>query len=312
VEVAALLTKPVTPSTLFDACCEALGLATQAIARTERRKKALTDSQSRLKGARILLVEDNELNREVALELLTGEGIEVEVAINGRHALDILQRERFDGVLMDCQMPVMDGFVATKTLREWPQTRELPVIAMTANAMVGDREKALAAGMNDHIAKPIVVDQMFSTLARWLVPRRELGAAPREPAPGDAQRHAIPGVNATVAPARMRSNEGLFERTLRRFLEADRDFVRHFEETWAQGRSDDARRAAHDLGSVAGTLGMQGLREAALSLEGACCADDPLGVRASLQRVSEQIEPILQGLETWAASRQQRESADPA
>ena len=312
VEVAALLTKPVTPSSLFDACCQALGLASQVTMRTEGRKKAPTDSQAKLKGARILLVEDNEINREVALELLGDEGIEVEVAVNGRQALDILQRERFDCVLMDCQMPVMDGFAATRTLREWPQTRELPIIAMTANAMVGDREKALAAGMNDHIAKPIVVDQMFSTLARWLAPGREHGAIARETPARNARLHALPGVNVSAALARMRFNEGLFERTLLRFLEADHDFVRHFEDTWAQGNSEDARRTAHDLGTAAGTLGMQGLREAALSLERACGANDAFSVRESLQQLSEQIEPILQGLETWAASRHPRESADPA
>jgi len=258
-----------------------------------------------------LLVEDNEINREVALELLTDEGIEVEVATNGRQALEILKRERFDGVLMDCQMPVMDGYAATRTLREWPQTRELPVIAMTANAMVGDREKALAAGMNDHIAKPIVIDEMFSTLARWLAPRREDAAAARDLAAGNARLHSLPGVDATAALARMRSNEALFERMLLRFLKTDRDFVSRFSDTWAQGHRDDARRMAHDLQAVAGTLGMHGLREAALSLEQACGANDASAVRASLQEVSEQIEPILQGLETWAASRQ-RESADPA
>jgi PAS domain S-box-containing protein len=128
---------------------------------------------SQLKGARILLVEDNEINREVAFELLTGAGIVVAVAENGREALEVLLRERFDGVLMDCQMPVMDGFEATRALRSRHELRDLPIIAITANAMVGDREKALAAGMNDHIAKPINVVQLFATLERWVVPQRD-------------------------------------------------------------------------------------------------------------------------------------------
>ena len=83
----------------------------------------------------------------------------------------MLGQQPFDGVLMDCQMPVMDGYAATRALREQPQWRDLPVIAMTANALVGDRDKVLAAGMNDHIAKPIKIDQMFATLARWIRPR---------------------------------------------------------------------------------------------------------------------------------------------
>ena len=132
-----------------------------------------TDS-SLLRGARLLLVDDNPINREVAESLLQSAGVTVAVACNGQEALEMLERERYDGVLMDCQMPVLDGYEATRRLRRQPQWQDLPVIAMTANAMVGDREKALAAGMNDHIAKPIRVDEMYGTLARWVRP-----AAPR-------------------------------------------------------------------------------------------------------------------------------------
>jgi CheY-like chemotaxis protein len=121
-----------------------------------------------LEGARILLVEDNEINAELAVELLTDAGVRVSVARNGKEALDFLAAGRFDVVLMDCQMPVMDGYAATRALRKEKSLKELPVIAMTANAMIGDREAALAAGMNDHITKPIVIDEMFATLARWL------------------------------------------------------------------------------------------------------------------------------------------------
>ena len=92
------------------------------------------------------------------------------MAVDGREALVMLGSTPFDGVLMDCQMPEMDGYEATRRIREQPQWRELPVIAMTANAMVGDRDKVLAAGMNDHIAKPMRMEEMFATLARWIRP----------------------------------------------------------------------------------------------------------------------------------------------
>ena len=116
----------------------------------------------------MLLVEDNAFNRELAVDLLGKAGIAVTIAVNGEEALDWLGRAQFDAVLMDCQMPVLDGYAATRALRQHPELRKLPVIAMTANAMAGDREKAIEAGMNDHIAKPINVEQMFATLARWL------------------------------------------------------------------------------------------------------------------------------------------------
>ena len=170
VDVGALLTKPVTPSTLFEACVAALGLSVRRSTRSEQREESMLVHRSRLSGARILLVEDNAFNQELALDVLRRAGIAVSVAADGQEALSMLERQRFDGVLMDCQMPVMDGYAATRALRQHAQLHDLPVIAMTANAMVGDRDKALAAGMNDHIAKPIKVDDMFTTLARWIRP----------------------------------------------------------------------------------------------------------------------------------------------
>jgi PAS domain S-box-containing protein len=170
VTVGALLNKPVTPSTLLDACTAVLGTVASPPLAPARPSGQTAEPRrpSGLEGARILLVEDNEINAELAVELLTDAGVRVSVARNGKEALDFLAAGRFDVVLMDCQMPVMDGYAATRALRKEKSLKELPVIAMTANAMIGDREAALAAGMNDHITKPIVIDEMFATLARWL------------------------------------------------------------------------------------------------------------------------------------------------
>jgi CheY-like chemotaxis protein len=176
-EVCALLTKPVTPSTLFDACVTALGVASRQPTRAARRDEAMHDQQAGLAGAHILLVEDNEINRELALDVLSGAGIIVSVACDGQEALDMLERETFDAVLMDCQMPELDGYAATRRLRQRPGLAKLPVIAMTANAMVGDRAKVLEAGMNDHIAKPLKFDDMFAVLARWVRPSAEAPSA---------------------------------------------------------------------------------------------------------------------------------------
>jgi PAS domain S-box-containing protein len=170
VAISGVLTKPVTPSTLFDACAMALDATPREHTRTDPREETRHDYEGRLSGAQILLVEDNAINQEVAVEFLRGAGIDVTVAGDGRQALDLLARQHFDGVLMDCQMPVMDGYAATRALRQQPQLTNLPVIAMTANAMAGDREKVLAAGMNDYIAKPINADELFASLAQWVRP----------------------------------------------------------------------------------------------------------------------------------------------
>ncbi len=122
----------------------------------------------KLRNTRVLVVEDNDINRELVLELLQAEDIQADAASNGAQALERLQTTDFDLVLMDCQMPVMDGYQATREIRKQSRFDALPVIALTANTMQGDREKALAAGLNDHIAKPVDPDVMFVTMAKWV------------------------------------------------------------------------------------------------------------------------------------------------
>jgi CheY-like chemotaxis protein len=125
-----------------------------------------------LAGVRLLLAEDNALNKELACELLRLQGAEVTVADNGLRVLERLEEQTFDGVLMDCQMPELDGYDTTRRLRRDARWANLPVIAMTADTMVGDRQRALAAGMNDHVAKPFRAADLFETVARWTRPSR--------------------------------------------------------------------------------------------------------------------------------------------
>ena len=301
-QVGALLAKPVMPSALLDACTTALGRAPVAPITEARRKEPLLDPGAALAGAHILLVEDNTINQELAVDLLSRAGVAVSVASDGKQALDMLARERFDAVLMDCQMPVMDGYAATRALRQQPSLRTLPVIAMTANAMVGDREAVLAAGMNDHISKPINVDKMFATLAKWLAPRKQ-AAQSTEANGASADFRSLPGLDVSAALERMGSSESLFARMLERFLDAERNFVARFSSTRAIGDMAAARRMAHDLQSVAGTLGMNGLWQAAIELEETCCTSDASAVDERLQEVSVLIEPILLDVQSWADAR---------
>ena len=167
-----VLTKPVTPSTLLEAIGEALGKGVVTETRAHEKADSHSGVLEQLVGARVLLVEDNDMNQELAMELLANAHIEVVLAKHGQEALDILAKDTaFDGVLMDCQMPVMDGYTATRAIRQNPAFKDLPIIAMTANAMAGDREKVIEAGMWDHIAKPLNVNDMFATMAQWIKPR---------------------------------------------------------------------------------------------------------------------------------------------
>ncbi len=167
VEVADLLTKPVTTSALFDALWHACDLGERP-AQVTPKAATMDDYEELLEGKHILLVEDNEVNLELETELLETYGMEVVVAMNGAEAIERLDSVEVDAVLMDCQMPVMDGYEATRRLRADGRFKTLPIIAMTGNAMVGDKEKVLEAGMNDHIAKPIDIEVMLQTLAKWI------------------------------------------------------------------------------------------------------------------------------------------------
>jgi len=302
VSVGALLAKPVTPSTLFDACGAALGLVTRHPTRVARREETLHGHRASLSGARVLLVEDNAINRELALDVLSRAGIVVSVAGNGQEALEMLARQRFDGVLMDCQMPVMDGYTATRALRRRPELQHLPVIAMTANAMVGDRDKVLAAGMNDHIAKPIKLDELFATLARWV---RPAGATEPE-SEGSANRPAhpdpladLPGVDTRVGLAAIAGNAVLYRKLLCMFRDRESDFASRFRAARAGGDAMAAARMVHDLKSVTAALAVHGVQRAALVLEEACGQHGVGGgdIDALVQDVARELDPVIAALQ---------------
>ena len=289
--VAATLTKPVTPSTLLDASLQAIGRPRQHALRGELREEALQSNRAALAGARVLLVEDNPFNQELARDLLGRAQIVVRVASNGREAIDMLAREHFDAVLMDCQMPVMDGYAATRELRGDPKWRDLPVIAMTANAMVGDREKVLAAGMNDHIAKPVNVTEMFATLARWVRP----GLA--------AASGGFPGIESAAALAGVMGDEQLYRRLLGMFRDREAGFAARFGAARAAHDMLTATRLAHDLKSASATLGATAVHEAAEVLEHACAnGSASADIDALLVTVVERLDPVIAGLRSLVAA----------
>ena len=312
VQLKSVLTKPVTPSALLEAVGEALGKGVLV----EGRRSAERDLHHgeimvRLSGTRVLLVEDNEMNQELAIDLLGKAGIEAVLARHGQEALDILARDaRFDGVLMDCQMPVMDGFQASREIRANPALDKLPIIAMTANAMAGDREKVLASGMQDHIAKPVNVAEMYATLARWLRPgpgEGQAGAMGSAPAPRAATASAVAGkpaplpalpmVDVRAGLATSMGDENLYRRLLVKFRDGQQDFAAMFVQALMGGDATAPERLAHTLKGVAGNIGARSVQEAAQELEQACQQGAP---REDLERllamVLVELDPLLAAL----------------
>ena len=297
VTVGALLVKPVTPSTLFDVCNAVLGLAAPPPTRATKREEALLAHQAQLRGAHLLLAEDNAINREIALTILTRAGVRVSVARDGQEALDMLADHAFDGVLMDCQMPVLDGYAATRELRRQPRWRALPVIAMTANAMVGDRDRAVASGMNDHIAKPIRVEEMFATLARWIRPAAGTGADAPDAPPVEASRDplaGVAGIDCRAGVAAMMGDDALYRHLLRMFRDRENDFAQRFQAARDKGAIGAALRMAHDLKSVSGSLAVVGVHAAAADLERACMAGaDDAALAPLVRSIDGTLGPII-------------------
>jgi two-component system, sensor histidine kinase and response regulator len=163
--IESVLVKPVTSSTLFDTTLAVL--QTSDIS-PDKAPSAISFDVTRTRGARVLLVEDNEINQEVALGQLEDAKVQVDLAENGEVAVRMVKDNQYDLVLMDMQMPVMDGIEATRAIRSDARFDDLPIIAMTANAMSADRDRCLEAGMNDHIAKPIEPQELFMMLTQWI------------------------------------------------------------------------------------------------------------------------------------------------
>ncbi len=265
----------------------------------------------RLRGARVLVVEDNEINLELLLDLLTDAGVIAFIATNGQEAVDLLSREGLvvDGVLMDVQMPVMDGYTATQILRRDPRLKDLPILAMTANAMIGDRQKAVEAGMNDHIAKPVAVDKMFAIMEKWIkpslfTPSGELAAGgapesqPSRPGPASsADAEALPaieGLDPAAGLAICNGKASLYRKLLTKFLAGQRDFVMRFKN--ARDR-EEAQRLAHTLKGVSASIGAETVRTRALALEMAIReGGDAARLDECLAALDKALVPLLAGL----------------
>ena len=299
-DVVDVLTKPVSSSTLLDTLLKSQGRSIVTRSRHGHDSQEALGSQRALAGAKVLLVEDNEINQELASELLTEAGIIVSIAFNGQEALDTLKYEVFDGVLMDCQMPVMDGYEATRAIRDQEKFKDLPVIAMTANVMSGDREKVLEVGMNDLIGKPINVREMFGIMAKWITPAEPLDI---EANPTVAQKKTngedipdIEGIDIEKGLQTTQGNTKLYRKLLIKFRDTQANFAEQFQQALNSDDEKAPERAAHTLKGVAGNIGAKGVQQAAEALE-TICKQGGLEVTGPLNKVLVELQPVLAGLE---------------
>ncbi|MDD3518490.1 MAG: response regulator, partial [Chromatiales bacterium] len=263
------LVKPVTPSMLFDAVAQATRGRSVTV---ERRDVDRADTRP-LTGLRLLVIEDNPLNQRVAQELLTHAGAYVQVASGGRQGIDFVRTGQppFDAVLMDIQMPDLDGYETTRILRE-EVGATLPIIAMTANALPADRAACLAAGMDDHVGKPIDMDQLIATLLRHCRPRSSVNVMQTTgtTAPESGALPSSPeGFELDAALGRLGGDRALFASLARRFGEDQSDIVARARQALRQGDRTGATRELHTLKGLAATVGARALSAVAAETEAA-------------------------------------------
>ena len=301
VRLDAVLQKPVIPSSLFDTIMRIQG---GRVPRAHIHVPEM-DLATPFAGARVLLVEDNEINQQVAQELLESAGLVVTVAGDGEAALQALQTAGFDAVLMDLQMPVMDGFEATRRIRQDARFRDLPILAITAAAMARDREACLAAGMNDHVAKPIVPEEMLATLAKWVKPKApecRVVAIAREAAQSGPALPKLPGFDLEEALTRVGGNRPLLERLLQKFGEKFRATADEVDGLVRAGRKDEAAALLHQVRGTAGNLGAVALHAAAERLEHEVWGNLPLEGRDAFNTAfANALDAIARLKETCAA-----------
>ena len=289
-----LLSKPICCSALLDTLVELFGpQGGSESSAGPQDGQALDAAKARVNGRRVLLAEDNEINQEVAVDILESAGVTVVVADNGRLAVDMLATDRnFDAVLMDMQMPEMDGLEATRVIRSDGALDGIPVIAMTANAMSGDRERCLEAGMVDHIAKPIDVAELFTTLARWTTGDKgdEKTAGAGDASSPQARAFdlgALTGFDVEAAVNRMAGNTALYEKIVRKFKDNQVEAAIRLRAALAASEQDEAVRTAHSLKGLAGSVGATELERLAGDVEAELKHGDG----------ADALEPMLTALE---------------
>ncbi len=333
-----ILAKPVSASLLFETILAVLSLDEATPQRAGKTQAAASADLSTVRGARILLAEDNLLNQQIAVELLSDEGLVVEVAQNGREAVEMASSRPYDLVLMDLQMPEMDGLEATRQLRQRFTSAQLPILAMTANAAEADRQQCAQAGMDAHIGKPIDPPLLFATLLHWLsqdakrvrdtasVPARPVPTANAaaanvavEPQQADATAGAlaIAGVDTALGLRRAAGKDTLYRKLLATFVKDQADSVAQLRAAVRNSDRSTAIRIAHTVRGAAGTIGATALQELAETLEAALGSSSEPPADATLDTLDAAVGAVVAAIDrALAASTNDSETAtaplDPA
>jgi PAS domain S-box-containing protein len=294
------LAKPVSPSHLFDAVMEVFGHEAASVRTRRSRGKFDLDTLAPVQGAKILLVEDNEINQQVARELLEQARFHVDVANHGQEALDRLETNRYDCVLMDIQMPVMDGYTATQKIRANDRYVDLPVLAMTANATVEDQEQSLASGMNAHLNKPIDPAALYEALLTW-IPHGERSLPEKsadESIADDVELPEIAGVDTQTGLRGIGGSAQAYRKLLHKFVENQVGAIGEIRNARASRDNDTAIRVAHTLKGVGGSIGAGELQRLGAEVEHILKESPAADIDELLVETSTELDRIIRGIQS--------------
>lgn len=269
-----VLVKPVQPSLLFELVARILDINEAESSRGFGENISTSEHEAlmNIKGSRILVVEDNDMNQEVAESILTDAGFVVDIAENGQVAIGMIREKDYDLVLMDMQMPVMDGVTATKEIRKLEEYKDIPILAMTANAMSGDREVCVQAGMNDYITKPIDLSELWRALKKWLKPKTKLKNVKTDDARMDdaelfEKLKNINEIDVQTALKRLLGKKDIYISMLKKFTEGQKDSHILILGALKKGELEEVERLIHTLKGLLGNIGASGLQEQAANIE---------------------------------------------
>jgi len=299
--IQAFLTKPITPSLLLSTIMHLYGrpVKTDSIS---RRYQAEPEGLEGIRGARILLVENDEINQQVAEGLLEGKGLDVTIADNGRSAIErVYENDRFDAVLMDIQMPEMDGYEATRRLREDDSLKTLPIIAMTAYVMAEDKKRCLDAGMNDHVTKPIDPRSLFESLIKWIPPLQRPVKKPCEKIAEDDMGielpDKVPGLDIKNGLEKVSGKKRLYKKVLKDFHTRYRGFSDTLTTAYNNNRLDMARKMIHTLKGSSGNIGADDLHGISKDID-ACLKNNTIdGLPLKLTMLNTSLNTVLDSID---------------
>ena len=265
----------------------------------------LGEYTNRLRNKRLLLVEDNILNQELAINLLRRVGIEPDLASNGQEALNIITPERYDLILMDCQMPIMDGYETTRRIRHLDGFADLPIIAITAHAMMSDREKCQQAGMNDYLSKPMEAEKLYKILIRWLSPETGTVTLPTTPLNRlPLQQNPSGKIQSAEALRAIDHDRVLYGQILNLFRREEAHFLERFDQALREVDTEHMLRLAHTLKSSAGIIGAFELQARAGDLERACQTEEYDRIAQERERLASALTAVLTELEETVLHQQ--------